>query len=651
MLPSVASSSESSSYTTYSGQANLEAFDGEGANGALPVLSQGVIDLDDVGTTYRDRKLQAILRLKQGLDPFIKSPSGAEPMPTYATKLELGDRSFAHLDAARVRKQLAPFEDIGHDLTFAVQHLGLRAAPELELLSTFLARTGYKAPPSLPELRLLAIALNTISEHIPSSVTQAFVRQFFFPDFHAQLTRKFGKRQGGPRTEIVGRLFLPHLTTEDVFDDKRPLMPYRLRLGYGLEGFTAQPLRPDFATKEDRDLAADRFQVILHAARPSSDPTEALDGVLSEWAAWLKDQKAPKPASQREIQTDPPCYASAASCQRGEHMYAKLYQWLVRDGNDLTPLQKMYFWNERPVHHYDNFTHLQALPFFENQAKSNSISSVMLIKMIGAQVLHGTDPDLADQAAQLGHITQPDAPNPLCASGLRGAYGFVSDEDVLADFILYQFCGNALIQSDICDKLGSDSGASDFSMDTVPDAFMPCEADEPQGLHEALHVDDRFGPPDDVHDRLEPPMPFLPSDLAEVDDRYEPPDAIHESLDLDEVDDRFNPPPATNDMPDLDDVDDRFRPPMLFSPFDLDDVDDEYDAHQPHQIPDHGSPTDSMALCLVYLFKHAMQPRLDPLTQLHCGVGLPYGHPFKSTVFAHENHEEEFSWQNARIEY
>ncbi|KAL9933038.1 hypothetical protein V8E36_008293 [Tilletia maclaganii] len=82
MLPSVASSSASSSYTTYSGEANLEAFDGEGANGALPVLSQGVIDLDDVGTTYRDRKLQAILRLKQGLDPFIKYPSGAEPIPT-----------------------------------------------------------------------------------------------------------------------------------------------------------------------------------------------------------------------------------------------------------------------------------------------------------------------------------------------------------------------------------------------------------------------------------------------------------------------------------------------------------------------------------------------------------------------------------------
>ncbi|KAE8243843.1 hypothetical protein A4X13_0g6923 [Tilletia indica] len=86
MLGTASLRTEGASYTSYSAQANLEAFDGN--EGEVPVLGQGVMDLDNVGDTFQERKLQAILRLKQGKDTFIKYPSGSVPLSTaYNTKM------------------------------------------------------------------------------------------------------------------------------------------------------------------------------------------------------------------------------------------------------------------------------------------------------------------------------------------------------------------------------------------------------------------------------------------------------------------------------------------------------------------------------------------------------------------------------------
>ncbi|KAL0061500.1 hypothetical protein AAF712_011643 [Marasmius tenuissimus] len=73
-------SNQGASYTTYSDQANAELF--EGSNDPTELTSTMLVDVDNITTTYRQRKLDALRKLKQQQQEFVKFPSGNMPLST-----------------------------------------------------------------------------------------------------------------------------------------------------------------------------------------------------------------------------------------------------------------------------------------------------------------------------------------------------------------------------------------------------------------------------------------------------------------------------------------------------------------------------------------------------------------------------------------
>jgi hypothetical protein len=71
---------QGSSYTSYSDQANAVLF--EGADG-FELTSSTLVDVDSLASTYQQRKLDALRRLKKHEAGFVKFPSGNTPLSTW----------------------------------------------------------------------------------------------------------------------------------------------------------------------------------------------------------------------------------------------------------------------------------------------------------------------------------------------------------------------------------------------------------------------------------------------------------------------------------------------------------------------------------------------------------------------------------------
>ncbi|KAJ7337000.1 hypothetical protein DFH08DRAFT_621808, partial [Mycena albidolilacea] len=70
---------QGSSYTSYSDQANAELF--EGTN-TFELTSSTLVDVDNLTSTYHQRKLDALRKLKKQETGFMKFPSGNTPLST-----------------------------------------------------------------------------------------------------------------------------------------------------------------------------------------------------------------------------------------------------------------------------------------------------------------------------------------------------------------------------------------------------------------------------------------------------------------------------------------------------------------------------------------------------------------------------------------
>ncbi|KAJ7031469.1 hypothetical protein C8F04DRAFT_960202, partial [Mycena alexandri] len=70
---------QGSSYTTYSDQANSELF--EGSN-TFELTATTLVDVDNLRSTYKQRKLEALRKLKSQESRFVKFPSGGTPLST-----------------------------------------------------------------------------------------------------------------------------------------------------------------------------------------------------------------------------------------------------------------------------------------------------------------------------------------------------------------------------------------------------------------------------------------------------------------------------------------------------------------------------------------------------------------------------------------
>ncbi|KAJ7024707.1 hypothetical protein C8F04DRAFT_968608, partial [Mycena alexandri] len=70
---------QGSSYTSYSDQANAELF--EGTN-TFELTSSTLVDVDNLTSTYQQRKFDALRKLKKHEVGFVKFPSGNAPLST-----------------------------------------------------------------------------------------------------------------------------------------------------------------------------------------------------------------------------------------------------------------------------------------------------------------------------------------------------------------------------------------------------------------------------------------------------------------------------------------------------------------------------------------------------------------------------------------
>ncbi|KAJ6465347.1 hypothetical protein C8R45DRAFT_836887, partial [Mycena sanguinolenta] len=70
---------QGSSYTSYSDQANTELFE---SSGSFELTSTSLVDVDNMESTYQQRKLEALRRLKKQEAGFVKFPSGNTPLST-----------------------------------------------------------------------------------------------------------------------------------------------------------------------------------------------------------------------------------------------------------------------------------------------------------------------------------------------------------------------------------------------------------------------------------------------------------------------------------------------------------------------------------------------------------------------------------------
>ncbi|KAJ7672991.1 hypothetical protein DFH06DRAFT_902662, partial [Mycena polygramma] len=70
---------QGSSYTSYSDQANTELFEG---TDTFELTSSTLVDVDSLESTYQQRKLDALRKLKKQEAGFIKFPSGNTPLST-----------------------------------------------------------------------------------------------------------------------------------------------------------------------------------------------------------------------------------------------------------------------------------------------------------------------------------------------------------------------------------------------------------------------------------------------------------------------------------------------------------------------------------------------------------------------------------------
>ncbi|KAJ6450749.1 hypothetical protein C8R45DRAFT_848791 [Mycena sanguinolenta] len=70
-------SNQGSSYTSYSDQANTELFE---SSGSFELTSTSLVDVDNVESTYQQRKLEALRKLKKQEASFVKFPSGNTPL-------------------------------------------------------------------------------------------------------------------------------------------------------------------------------------------------------------------------------------------------------------------------------------------------------------------------------------------------------------------------------------------------------------------------------------------------------------------------------------------------------------------------------------------------------------------------------------------
>ncbi|KAK7046187.1 hypothetical protein R3P38DRAFT_3420690 [Favolaschia claudopus] len=73
------SNNQGSSYTSYSDQANAELFE---QSDTFELTSTTLVDVDSIGTTYKQRKLSALRMLKSQEAGFVKFPSGDQPLST-----------------------------------------------------------------------------------------------------------------------------------------------------------------------------------------------------------------------------------------------------------------------------------------------------------------------------------------------------------------------------------------------------------------------------------------------------------------------------------------------------------------------------------------------------------------------------------------
>ncbi|KAJ7704058.1 hypothetical protein B0H17DRAFT_921593, partial [Mycena rosella] len=70
---------QGSSYTSYSDQANTELFEG---TDSFELVSTTLVDVDSINSTYKQRKLDALRKLKKQEVVFVKFPSGSTPLST-----------------------------------------------------------------------------------------------------------------------------------------------------------------------------------------------------------------------------------------------------------------------------------------------------------------------------------------------------------------------------------------------------------------------------------------------------------------------------------------------------------------------------------------------------------------------------------------
>ncbi|KAJ7099923.1 hypothetical protein B0H15DRAFT_770659, partial [Mycena belliarum] len=70
---------QGSSYTLYSDQANAALFE---ATDSFELTSSTLVDVDNLASTYQQRKLEALRRLKKQEAGFVKFPSGNVPLST-----------------------------------------------------------------------------------------------------------------------------------------------------------------------------------------------------------------------------------------------------------------------------------------------------------------------------------------------------------------------------------------------------------------------------------------------------------------------------------------------------------------------------------------------------------------------------------------
>ncbi|KAJ6505423.1 hypothetical protein C8R45DRAFT_817564, partial [Mycena sanguinolenta] len=70
---------QGSSYTLYSDQANTKLFE---STASFELTSTSLVDVDNMESTYQQRKLEALRRLKKQEAGFVKFPSGNTPLST-----------------------------------------------------------------------------------------------------------------------------------------------------------------------------------------------------------------------------------------------------------------------------------------------------------------------------------------------------------------------------------------------------------------------------------------------------------------------------------------------------------------------------------------------------------------------------------------